>query len=78
MFKNNKILFYVKKGEQKLHATQHLFAAQMARECMIDAGEGDASMQIVDSNGRIYPNAGESCHLPTGKSTKRFVGRSKP
>ena len=58
MSKNEKLLFYVKKGEQKFHPTLHLFAAQMARECMIDAGEGDASMQIVDSNGKIYPNAG--------------------
>jgi len=58
MTKNDKLLFYVKKGEQMLHPTQHLFAAQLARECMIDAGEGDASMQIVGSDGKIYPNAG--------------------
>ncbi len=31
--------------------------AQMARECMIDAGEGDASMQFIGSDGKIYPNA---------------------
>ena len=35
MAKNDR---YVKKGEQMLHPTQHLFAAQLARECMIDAG----------------------------------------
>ena len=58
MAKNNRLLFYVKKGELMLHPTQHLFAAQLARECMIDAGEGDASMQIVGSDGKIYPNAG--------------------
>ena len=58
MAKNDKLLFYVKKGEQMLHPTQHLFAAQLAREAMIDAGEGDASMQIVGSDGKIYPNAG--------------------
>lgn len=38
MAKNDRLLFYVKKGEQMLHPTQHLFAAQLARECMIDAG----------------------------------------
>ena len=54
---NDKFLFYVKKGEQLLHPTQHLFAAQLARECMIDNREGDASMQIVGSDGKIYPNA---------------------
>lgn len=58
MGKNDRLLFYVKKGEQMFHPTQHLFAAQLARECMIDAGEGDARMQIVDSNGKICPNAG--------------------
>lgn len=58
MAKNDRLVFYVKKGEQMLHPTQYLFAAQLARECMIDAGEGDASMQIVDSDGKIYPNAG--------------------
>lgn len=58
MSKNEKLLFYVKKGEQMLHPTKHLFAAQLARECMIDAGEGDTSMQIVGSDGKIYPNAG--------------------
>ena len=58
MAKNNRLLFYVKKGELMLHPTQHLFAAQLARECMIDAGEGDASMQIVGSDGKIYANAG--------------------
>ena len=58
MGKNDRLLFYVKKDEQMFHPTQHLFAAQLARECMIDAGEGDASMQIVDSNGKICPNAG--------------------
>lgn len=57
MAKNDKLLFYVKKGNEQLHPTQHLFAAQMARECMIDAGEGDASMQIIGSDGKIYPNA---------------------
>ena len=41
-----------------LHPTRHLFAAQLARVCMIDAGEGDASMQIVGTDGKIYPNAG--------------------
>ena len=56
MTKNDKLLFYVKKGNQKLHPTQHLFAAQMARECMITCGEGDESMQVVDSDGKIYPN----------------------
>lgn len=58
MAKNDKLLYYVKKGEQMLHPTHHLFAAQLAREAMIDAGEGDASMQIVGSDGKIYPNAG--------------------
>lgn len=58
MAKNDKLLFYVKKGEQMLHPTKHLFAAQLARECMIDAGEGDTNMQIVGSDGKIYPNAG--------------------
>lgn len=38
--------------------TQHLFAAQLARECMITCGEGDESMQVVGSDGRTYPNAG--------------------
>ena len=59
MSKNDKKFFYVKKGEELLHPTKYLFAAQLARECMIDAGEGDASMQIVDDNGKIYPNAGK-------------------
>lgn len=58
MAKNDKLLFYVKKGNEKLHPTQHLFAAQLVRECMIDAGEGDESMQVVDSDGKIYPNSG--------------------
>lgn len=58
MTKNNKLLFYVKRGNQKLHPSRYLFAAQLARECMIDAGEGDASMQIVDSDGKVYPNIG--------------------
>ena len=58
MAKNDRLLFYVKKGEQMLHPTQHLFAAQLAREAMIDNGEGDASMQIIGSDGKIYPNAG--------------------
>lgn len=51
------LLFYVKKGEQLLHPTEHLFAAQLARECMITCNEGDESMQVVDNNGKIYPNA---------------------
>lgn len=58
MAKNDKLLFYVKRGEKLLYPSQHLFACQLARECMIDAGEGEASMQIVDSNGRVYPNSG--------------------
>ena len=58
MAKNDKLLFYVKKGKQKLHPTQHLFAAQLARECMITCGEGDVSMQIIGSDGKIYPNSG--------------------
>lgn len=58
MAQDNKLLFYVKRGNEKLHPSQHMFAAQLARECMIDAGEGDASMQIVGSDGKIYPNAG--------------------
>lgn len=58
MAKNDKLLFYVKKGEQMLHPTQHLFAAQLARECMITCGEGDESMQVVGSDGKIYPNSG--------------------
>lgn len=58
MSKNEKLLFYVKKGNEKLHPTQHLFAAQLARECMITCGEGDESMQVVDSDGIIYPNSG--------------------
>lgn len=53
----NKTMYYVQKGEQKLHPTQHLFAAQLARECMITCGEGDASMQIIGSDGKIYPNS---------------------
>jgi hypothetical protein len=52
------IIFYVKNGDKKFHPTKHLFAAQLARECMIDAGEGDASMQIIGSDGKIYPNSG--------------------
>lgn len=52
-----KDIFYVKKGEQMLHPTQYLFAAQLARECMITCGEGDESMQVVDIDGKIYPNA---------------------
>lgn len=58
MAKNDKLLFYVKKGNEKLHPTQHLFAAQLARECMITCGEGDESMQVVDGDGKIYPNSG--------------------
>ena len=57
MAKNDKLLFYVKKGNEKLHPTQHLFAAQLTRECMITCGEGDESMQVGDSDGKIYPNA---------------------
>ncbi len=57
MENKNKLLFYVKKGEQLLHPTQHLFAAQLARECMIDAGEGDANLKIVGNDGKIYPNS---------------------
>lgn len=56
--KENKLLFYVKKGEKLLYPTQYLFAAQLARECMIDTKEGDESMIIVDCDGKIYPNAG--------------------
>lgn len=52
-----KLLYYVLSGAQKLHPTEHLFAAQMARECMITCGEGDESMTIVDSDGKIYPNS---------------------
>lgn len=55
---NDKLLFYVEKDGQRLHPTQHLFAAQLARECMITVGEGDASMRIIDSNGKVYPNSG--------------------
>ena len=58
MAKNYKLLFYVKKGNEKLHPTQHLFAAQLARECMITCGEGDEGMQVVGSDGNIYPNYG--------------------
>lgn len=57
MAKNNKLLFYVKRDNQRLHPTQHLFAAQLARVCMIDAGEGDESLQIIGSDGKIYPNS---------------------
>lgn len=57
IMKQNNVIFYVKKGEQLFHPTQHLFAAQLARECMITLGEGDVSMKIVDSYGKIYPNA---------------------
>lgn len=53
----NKFLYYVKKGNQKLHPTQHLFAAQLARECMITCGEGDESLQVIGSDGKIYPNS---------------------
>ena len=38
MAKNDRLLFYVKKGEQMLHPTQHLFAAQLARECYDEDG----------------------------------------
>lgn len=58
MTRNDKLLFYVEKEGQMLHPSRHLFAAQLARECMIDAGEGDASIRIVDSNGKVYPNSG--------------------
>lgn len=58
MATKDKLLYYVMKDKQKFHPTQHLFAAQLARECMIDAGEGDESMQIIGSDGKIYPNAG--------------------
>ena len=58
MAKNDGLLFYVMQGDKKLKASPHLVGAQLARECMIDAGEGDASMQIVGSDGKIYPNAG--------------------
>lgn len=57
MAKNDNLLFYVEKDGQRLHPTQHLFAAQLARECMITCNEGDESMRIVDSNGKIYPNS---------------------
>lgn len=57
MEKNDILLYYVKNGDKMLHPTTHLFAAQIARECMIDAGEGDASMQIVGNDGKIYPNS---------------------
>lgn len=58
MTKNEKLLFYVKRGSEKLHPTQHLFAAQLARVCMITCGEGDESMLVVGSDGKIYPNSG--------------------
>lgn len=58
MVQNSKLLFYVKRKNEKIHPTQHLFAAQLARECMIDAGEGDESLQIIDNNGVIHPNHG--------------------
>ena len=54
---NMKKYFFVKRGNELLHKTTHLFAAQMARECMITSGEGDETLQIVDSNNKIYPNA---------------------
>lgn len=58
MTKNDRLLFYVMQGDKKLKASPYLVGAQLARECMIDAGEGDANMQIVGSDGKIYPNAG--------------------
>jgi len=56
--KVNTIFFFVKRGNEMLHKTRYLFAAQLARMCMIDAGEGDESMQIVGSDNKIYPNTG--------------------
>lgn len=44
MTKNDRLLFYVMQGDKKLKASPYLVGAQLARECMIDAGEGDASM----------------------------------
>lgn len=58
MAKNDRLLFYVMQGDKKLKASPYLVGAQLARECMIDAGEGDVSMQIVGSDGKIYPNVG--------------------
>lgn len=57
MKNNDRLLFYVMQGDKKLKASAYLVGAQLARECMIDAGEGDASMQIVGSDGKIYPNS---------------------
>ena len=53
----NSRLFYVKRGDELLHPTKHLFAAQLARECMITCDEGTPDMQVVDEQGNIYPNA---------------------
>ena len=58
MAQNGKLLFFVKRGNERLHPTQHLFAAQLARECMITCGEGDESLQVIDSDGKICPNHG--------------------
>lgn len=57
MAKNDKLLFYVMQGDKKLKASLYLVGAQLARECLIDAGDGDASMQIIGSDGKIYPNS---------------------
>ena len=58
MAQNGKLFFFVKRGNERLHLTQHLFAAQLARECMITCGEGDESLQVIDSDGKICPNHG--------------------
>lgn len=58
MTQKGKLLFFVKRRNEKLHPTQHLFAAQLARECMITCGEGDESLQVIDSDGKIRPNHG--------------------
>lgn len=50
-------LFYVKRGNELLHSTEHLFAAQLAREAMITCVEGNEDMVVVDNDGKIYPNS---------------------
>lgn len=57
MAKNDKLLFYVMQGDKILKVSSYLVGAQLARECLIDAGDGDASMQIIGSDGKIYPNS---------------------